>query len=377
MPWGARNTVSLREEFVRLASRDSANMSQLCRQFSISRPTAYKWLRRFASAPKQALEDRSRRPRTSPAQTDSSIEARVVALRKERPAWGGRKLWRVLTDQGVQDVPAPSTITSILHRHGLIHSDESGKHTAFQRFERAAPNEMWQMDFKGYFKTDQGQCHPLTILDDHSRYAVGLFACGNERERTVRDHLTQTFRRYGMPQSILCDNGSPWGPSGAEEPHTTLSVWLMQLGVRMLHGRPYHPQTQGKDERFHRTLKTEVLHRPHVDLRQCQTRFDAWRHDYNWIRPHHALNLDVPGKHFESSMRRFPERLPEADYRGAGVEVRRVDSNANISMFGRYWRVGKAFIGHHVAIEPTTTDGVMRVNFFGHEIKKLDRRSAQ
>jgi transposase InsO family protein len=151
----------------------------------------------------------------------------------------------------------------------------------------------------------------------------------------------------------------------------------MQVGVRVLHGRPYHPQTQGKDERFHRTLNTEVLDRRHVDLPQCQKRFDTWRHDYNWIRPHQALNLDVPGKHFKPSQRGFPERLPDAEYAGTGVDVRRVDVNGYISLCGERWKIGKAFIGQRVGVEATATDGLMNVLFHGCIVKKLDRRSGQ
>lgn len=371
--------MSLREEFVQLAMKPDSNISSLCRRFEISRKTGYKWLERAAMplTSSSPLQNQSRRPRSSPTQTPAPIEERVVQLRQERPAWGGRKLKRVLEDSGLSDVPAPSTITGILHRNGLIKAEESQKHSAFQRFERAAPNELWQMDFKGHFAIDSGRCHPLTILDDHSRYALGIFACANERGSTVREHLVTVFRRYGLPQAILCDNGAPWGTAGAEERYTELTVWLLQIGVRVLHGRPYHPQTQGKDERFHRTLKAEVLSQYFADLLRCQIRFDNWRPDYNWVRPHQALNLDVPGKHYQCSHREYTEMLPVADYSGAGVEVRKVDENDSISLWGERWKIGKAFVGQNVAIEPTQTDGVYQVIFHGHVIKKLDRTSAQ
>lgn len=377
MPWGTRGIVSLREEFVQLAIKPDSNISSLCRGFKISRKTGYKWLARAAGLTGTPLQNQSRRPHSSPARTAAQIEQRVVELRRERPYWGGRKLRRVLEDSGLSPLPAPSTITGILHRNGMIAADESQKHSAFERFERATPNELWQMDFKGHFAIDSGRCHALTILDDHSRYALGLFACANERGVTVREKLETVFRLYGLPLAILCDNGSPWGTSGADERHTELTVWLLQVGVRVLHGRPYHPQTQGKDERFHRTLQTEVLQQRFENLPHCQTRFDVWRPDYNWVRPHQALNLDVPGKHYQRSRREYSETLPLADYSGAGVEVRKVDQNGSIALWGENWKIGKAFAGQRVAIEPTPADGVYHVLFHGSVIKKLDRTSAQ
>lgn len=376
MPWKARNTVSLREEFVRLASQADRNMTQLCERFGIARNTGYKWLRRFSAAPTAALQDRSRRPHLSPEKTSADMEAAVVAARKKHPVWGGRKLRCVLQREHQTGVPAKSTITDILHRHGLIAAVESQKRGAFERFERAAPNELWQMDFKGHFATDEARCHPLTVLDDHSRYAVGLIACDNERTETVKQCLTGVFRRHGVPQAMLCDNGPPWGTAGAEERHTELTVWLMQVGVKILHGRPCHPQTQGKDERFHRTLRNEVLWDRFHGLADCQTRFDGWSYEYNWVRPHEALGMKVPGDRYRPSERTFPEVLPRAEY-GPNQMVRKVDSSGSISAWNESWKIGKAFVGQRVALEPSEEDGVWNVLFHGLLAKKLDRRSVQ
>ncbi len=303
-----------RREFVELALRSGSNMSELCRRFEISRKTAYKWLGRYQAGGVSGLEDQSRRPKSSPNRTSVTLEEQVVELRSVHPAWGGRKLRRRLLDQGVEQVPAASTITEILRRRDLL-SELKGCQ-AFQRFERERPNELWQMDFKGHFGLGAGgRCHPLTVLDDHSRYAARCWqACGNEQGQTVQERLTQTFRRYGMPESMLMDNGSPWGDD-RESPWTPLTVWLLRLGVRVIHGRPYHPQTQGKEERFHRTLVAEVLQgRVFRDLQECQVRFDEWRVIYNHERPHEALDLAVPGSRYEPSGRSFPEQLPELEF---------------------------------------------------------------
>ncbi len=226
---------------------------------------------------------------------------------------GRTKASSAVAGPGVEQVPAASTITEILRRRDLL-SELKGCQ-AFQRFERERPNELWQMDFKGHFGLGAGgRCHPLTVLDDHSRYALVLQACGNEQGQTVQEQLRQAFRSYGLPQSMLMDNGSPWGDD-RESPWTPLTVWMLRLGVRVIHGGPYHPQTQGKEERFHRTLVAEVLQgRVFRDLQECQARFDEWRVIYNYERPHEALDLAVPGSRYEPSGRSFPEQLPEREF---------------------------------------------------------------
>ena len=209
MPWKVNDKMSLRLEFVTLAQHGEANLRQLCRRHGISPTTGYKWLARFKEGGVEALADQSRRPHKSPQQTVESLEAEVVALRREHPAWGGRKLQRRLRDLGKTDLPAPSTITNILHRHDLIRPEESQQREPWQRFARSAPNQLWQLDFKGHFPLSSGRCHPLTMLDDHSRFNVLLQACHDEKENTVQAALRRAFESYGLPDAILCDNGSP------------------------------------------------------------------------------------------------------------------------------------------------------------------------
>lgn len=243
------------------------------------------------------------------------MEEAVLKLRDCHPVWGGRKIRRRLQDLGEDPVPAASTITEILHRHGRIDAEASRKAGAMQRFEHEAPNDLWQMDFKGHFGLrGGGRCHPLTVLDDHSRFSLGLRSCGNERSETVRGELILIFQRYGLPRAMLMDNGSPWG-SDADHRHTLLTVWLMEQGIRVTHSRPYHPQTQGKDERFHRTLKAELLQgREFADLSDCQGHFDPWRDVYNTQRPHEALGLAVPASRYALSSRAFVEQPQPWDY---------------------------------------------------------------
>ena len=303
MPWLEVSIMDLRREFVLLAEQEGANVSGLCRRFGISRKTGYKWLAR-AGGGNEAVEDRSRRPRHSPRRTPAAMERAVLEVRSRHPSWGGRKIARRLVDLGETDVPAPSTVTAILRRHGVV-LGQTGGGGPFQCFERSRPNELWQMDFKGHFALAEGRCHPLTVLDDCSRFNLCLAACGNEQGQTVQEHLRTTFRRYGLPQWILTDNGSPWG-DGPGTPYTPLGVWLLRLGIGFSHSRPYHPQTLGKDERFHRTLKAELLGGPPFDdLPRCQDAFDRWRVVYNCLRPHQALDMAVPATRYQPSPHPF------------------------------------------------------------------------
>lgn len=299
------------------------------------------------------------------------MEERVLALRERHPAWGGRKLRRRLLDLGVTDVPSASTITAILHRFGRLDGAAAAQHRAMTRFEHATPNDLWQMDFKGHFAIGQGRCHPLTVIDDHSRFALGLEACANERWTTVQARLTALFRRYGLPWRLLTDNGSPWGNDG-DSRHTLLTVWLLRLDIAISHGRPYHPQTQGKAERFHRSLMAELLaHQPFTDLDECQYRFDAWRQVYNTERPHEAIGLQVPLARYRASPRPFPETLPPIEYEVTDI-VRRVDAEGRISFRNKSLRVSKAFRGHHVALRYTDQDDRFDICFGLHPIASID-----
>ena len=388
MPWKDVSAMSQREEFVLLVSQPEANVQALCRRFGVSRPTGYKWLARYRASGRDGLRDQSRRPRGSPRRTESALESAVLAVRLAHRAWGGRKIRTVLqsqADRGVlrddagvmlhrDAVPSASTITAILRRHGKLDANESLKHQPWQRFEHAAPNDLWQMDFKGHFAlATGGRCHPLTVLDDHSRFAIGLRACGDETAMTVQRELILLFRQYGLPRRMLMDNGAPWGDRG-DQPWTIFTAWLLRLDIGVSHGRPYHPQTQGKDERFHRTLNVELL-RENIfnDLPGSQERFDPWRDDYNCLRPHEALSMAVPASRYQPSARSMPEVLPAIEY-SPGDQVRRVQQGGWISFRGRACRVGSAFVGQPVALRATTTDGLLEVYYCRQRIGEVDLR---
>lgn len=365
MPWQEVSTLSLRCEFVSLAMKEGTNITELCSRFAITPKTGYKWIHRFEREGLKGLNDRSRRPHISPNHTPEQVERLVLKVRDAHPCWGARKIYARLSALRHKNIPSPSSITRILRRYNRIDPVESSKHKPWKRFEHEVPNGMWQMDFKGHFALDKGRCHPLTVLDDHSRYAVGLQACPDETRPTVESKLIVIFRRYGLPESILVDNGSSWGRA-EEHPHTKLTVWLIRLGITVIHSRAYHPQTLGKDERFHRTLKAEVLqNHAFRDIDHCQEKFDPWRYVYNFQRPHEALGMDVPASRYKPSSRSFPEVLPSLEYAPEDI-VRKVQAKGEIFYKNKIYIVSRALHRCHVALRPSSDDGVMDV-FLSHQ----------
>jgi transposase InsO family protein len=375
MPWQECTTMSIRREFVLLAEQPQSNVRELCRRYGISPKTAYKWLLRYREQGDPGLEDLSRRPLHSPRRSSADLEQEVVRLHHQFPFWGARKLLPLLPD-GLKR-PHHSTIDAILHRHDCqvrYHAEEA-QAPATRRFEHERPNELWQIDFKGHFHLSDRRsprCHPLTVLDDHSRFALCLEGCEGERLELVRPKLIQVFRRYGLPRRITADNGPPWG-SNIEGGLSTLEVWLMRLGIEVSHSRPHHPQTQGKLERFHQTLKREVLHRTFSDLGHCQQVLDHWRNQYNQLRPHEALGQLPPISRYQPSLRSYPEELPEIEYE-SGDRVFRVTGTGQIRLAGKSRFVGGGLLGERVAIRPSSVDGVYDVIFIHKTIRQIDLR---
>jgi len=364
--------MSQRKAFIEQAIQPDRNMSQLCREFGISRKTGYKWLRRYMQSGEDGLVDLSRRPKHSPSRTPKEVEQSVLKMRAQHPAWGGRKLRARLKQLGYANVPSPSTITAILHRHNGISEKETLQRQRIQRFEKARPNEMWQMDFKAPFDVGGIACTPLTILDDHSRYLICLQVCTNQLRETVQRHLTDVFRQYGLPETILTDNGTPWGPSNSKPYYTRLMVWLLRLGIRVIRSRPYHPQTLGKDERLHRSLNDEVLaFQTFSSFQECQTQFDRWQQIYNTQRPHEALDLKPPITRFQISQRTFPEKLPPIEY-PPNFEVRKVYQGGRISFRDRIYPIGKAFVQLPIGLVPSREqENDMDVYFCKQVIKTI------
>jgi len=368
MPWKEKTTMSQRLEFVQEALKENANIRALCREYGITPRTGYKWIKRYREQGEKGLYDRSRRPKHSPQKSGPEIEEAVLKVRDAHPAWGGRKIRWKLAQEGIRPTPSASTITAILHRYDKIQPEESEKHRAFQRFEMEQANQLWQMDFKGHFEMANGAlCHPLTVIDDHSRFLVGLKACHAQRSKTVKSHLEGIFEWYGLPERMLMDNGSIW-----QGYHTGLTYWLVRLGIQVVHGRPYHPQTQGKDERLHRTLKDELLrYQQFFDLKDCQEKFDTWRDLYNFERPHQALEMQTPATHYQPSLRTFTGHFPFIEYEPNDI-LRKTDIYGRVYFHAKRFHVGKAFRMSLVALRPTDEDGIFNVFFFHQRIAQIN-----
>lgn len=372
MSWKERTVMSLRREFVALALEPGATVSTLCDRFGISRKTGYKWLARYRSEGEAGLSDRSKHPHSIPNQiVDAALVEAILSWRVRR-GWGGRKIRWVLLASGYENVPSASTISEILKRHNMLVRDRRAIRD-IQRFEADAPNDLWQMDFKGPIRVRDGICEPFTILDDHSRYSLAVIANRDQSEVVVKQHLTNTFRRYGMPWRILADNGNPWGKINQFGRHLTrLEVWLMSLGIRVSHSRSKHPQTCGKEERFHRTLKQELTGKEMNCLyAECQARFDAWRDQYNRIRPHEGIGMVTPANRYHISERNFPETVPKPEYDSTD-EVRAVHSKGVFSYKGHRYKLGNGFCGQHIALRPTDRENIVNVFFYRMRIAKLD-----
>ncbi len=379
MPWKDVDMLTLRKEFVALALQEDANKRHLCKRFGISAKTGYKWIERFVAEGHSGLQDRSRRPLEAPLRASDLAEGLVIALRHKHPTWGGRKIHRRLIDLGHCNVPTPSTITRILHRHGLITATASERSTPWQRFEHDHPNDLWQIDFKGYFETGTATCHPLTVLDDHSRYNLVLQACQRPNTDFVQQALIATFRRYGLPVRINADNGAPWGSSSKHEHGITrLTIWLIQLGIRISHSRPAHPQTNGKEERFHRTLKADVIEGRHFcNLDEAQEAFDGWRQVYNHERPHEAIGMATPVTRYRPSRLVYPERLPEVDYPSGDI-VLSVGWDGKIVLNGHRLKVSSALHRHRIAARPVQDrDGVFDLFFSHQRFSQIDLRDGE
>jgi transposase InsO family protein len=288
--------------------------------------------------------------------------------------WGARKIsWVLSRDYGVT---APrSTVHSVLQRHARIDATEAQKHQAFCRFEHAKPNELWQIDFKGDVPVEDGRCHPFTALDDHSRYSLALAACLDQTTGTVVEVLTKVFLVYGLPWRVTMDNGSPWGDDSTLR-LTKFTAWLIRIGIRVSHSRPYHPQTQGKDERFHGSLDRELLRwNTFRSLPELQKAFDRFRHRYNFERPHEALGMQTPAERYVASAREMPSKLPPIEY-GPSDHVRKVGETGRISFLGYTIRAGKGCSGLPIAVRPTTSDGVYEIVFCMQTIGRIDLRDA-
>lgn len=327
MPWEVKGKLELRVEFVRRVLGGGV-ISELCTEYGITRNTGYLWLNRYRESGKiQSLVDRSHRPKCCPHRTESQVERRVVELRK-RYGWGADKLRVLLLREGIE-VPR-ITINRIIRRNGLLIREDCHR-PALKRFERASPNELWQVDLKGCMGRGAARCEPLSIIDDHSRFVVGLFATRSSRLEPIQQSFHKTFETYGVPDALLMDHGVPWWSSSQVIGLTRLSVWLMKQDIQLTFCGYNHPQTQGKVERFHRTLAHAVRHKG------TPKAFKSWtpllktiRKEYNHIRPHESLSMNVPASRYIPSQKAFNPSPKIPEYPSGSTTIK-LDSHGRFS----------------------------------------------
>jgi transposase InsO family protein/transposase-like protein len=364
MPWRTKSVEELRKQFL-LHIKENDNISLACREFGITRRTGYKWLRRAESG--RGLSDLSRRPNRIANKSTPEIEELVLDVRENNKSWGGRMIRDHLILKGNKGLPSARTLCNILKRSGCIEPSESLKHRAFVRFAREHCNELWQTDFKGDFQIlDRSRCYPLTILDDCSRYSL-IIDC-KLSTRGVRDTFEKAFIQYGLPDAVLSDNGSQF--AGFRGGYTGFERWLMEHDVLPIHGRAYHPQTQGKIERFHRTMKYEFLkYHQFKDIEELRKRMEEWRIKYNEERPHLALNSKTPADVYSYSKRKYSEIVPEYLYDGRVVKV----NNWGVIRFSK-WQIylSETMANTLVEITESSTGDGFNVYFRNYKIAVID-----
>ena len=372
MPWECRTVEDQRREFAQAAMYCS-NFSALCREFGITRRTGHKWVERYES--QQPLTDRSRRPHTSPTRTPEEVELLILAVRAENPGWGAKTIHSVLTKEGYHDLPCIKTVNNILRRYGCISPEESLKRIPFTRFEKERCNMMWQTDFKGEFRmVDGSYCYPLTILDDHSRFSLKI-APRSGTANVVIPVFTEVFQEYGMPESILSDNGAQF--AGFKKGYTQFEKWLMDLDILPIHGRIKHPQTQGKIERFHRTMKHELLNHIQIgDLEDAEKKLAAWREKYNNVRPHEALGMKTPGEVYEPSTRQFTEQIQKYEY-GGDHHVIKVNSWGYVRFDKFQVYLSETMIDQHIEFRPSPDGESFIACYRNFKIAEFDTEDGQ
>lgn len=372
MSWEERTVEMNREEFVRRVIAQEKSKSSLCREYGISRPTGDKWIQRYLSG--EGFQDRSKVPFHTPNRIKEEMETMIVKARKEEPAIGATKIKRMLNNKGHTGLPCISTVNAVLKRNNLITKEASQAATPYKRFEKESPNVMWQADFKGHYALGNGQrCHPLSVIDDHSRYCLCADAKENEKREGVEESFRRIFREYGMPQTLLCDNGNPWGTSQSTG-YTLFEVWLMELGILTIHIRFHHPQTQGKTERFNRSFKDERL-KFYVpsDMEDAQRQRSEYRNFYNNERPHFSLSLDVPADHYEPSTMEFIEDPKDWEY-GPEYELRKIKSTGFLTYGSQGYFLSEAFGGKTMGVKPSSQDGYMNLYYRKFRIGRINLR---
>jgi len=365
MPWKAHRLMGLKLEFVERAIAGS-NVSELCREFGISRQTGHKWLRRYRERGYDGLEEESRRPKTAPLATAEDVVAAILALRESHPRWGARKLVHLLRKEFADLAPSERTVVRVLKRFGRVRKRVNRR--GLSLVERAptvvakASNDVWTIDFKGWWRVGDGQrCEPLTVRDAYSRYVLAIALLDRNDEAHVRSVLSRLFSRHGVPAAIQCDNGSPFVSVRARAGLTRLSAWWTTLGIRVVRSRVGKPQDNGAHERMHADMAAELQLAPERTRGAQQRSCDRWRQEFNHVRPHEALHGKTPAEFYRSCP---TKPRPKAPVYPAAWLIRRVAKSGHICVGAQPIFISQAIAEHHVALQ--TLDGLLCRVWFHH-----------
>lgn len=371
MAWRTESVMDQRVEFVLRAKEGEGSHAELCREYGISRPTGYLWLNRYQQVGSvSGLLERSRRPQHSPQRTSTEIERAVLAVR-DRTGWGGPKIAKVLAREGI--AVGPATAQRIVKRSGRVQPLKTDKTTI--RFEKAECNELAQMDFKGEYTLPEEKCYPLSFVDDCSRYCHGLWPLPGTGGAGVKQTLEGYFRKHGVPQSILMDHGTPWYSSMNQHGLTWLAVWLLKQGVVLRYSGVGHPQTQGKVERFHQTLKARTRHRgAPTTMGEWERWAEEFRQEYNHERPHESLGMKTPAEVYQAvNLRAYQEQPREWEYTGG--TVKRLNTQGML-----YYQQQTYFVSEALASEKIRIDelgGKLLVTFRHMTVREIELSTGQ
>ena len=365
MPWSQTSPMDQRMQFIADYLRDSLTISELCALYSVSRKTGYKWIDRYLQQGPAGLEERSRQPHRSPNQTSERIVAAFIELRTHHPSWGAKKLLSVVQRRHPGwDLPGRSTVCDILNRNGLVPKKRRRRvigHPGPPTSSMRLPNDVWSADYKGQFKTGDGlYCYPLTVTDNCSRFLLGCQALTSTAVYEAKPVFTRLFHEFGLPRRIRTDNGVPFATNTLAR-LSQLSAWWVRLGILPEFIEPGKPQQNGRHERMHRTLKAETTRPPAGSCRAQQRRFNRFRAEFNYERPHEALDMQTPAARYEPSPRPMPQRLPPLEYPDR-FEVRYVSANGGIRWNKRWVNVSTTCVGEYVGLEEID-EGVWNVYF--------------
>jgi putative transposase len=352
VPWKETTMTDKRTEFALRALQPGVNFSELCEEYGISRKTGYKWAARFEARGAAGMADASRRPRSSPGGLGEDVVCEIARLHQAHPAWGPRKI-RELYARARGEAPSESSFKRVFEKCGWVRkrrrrrSAETGRIRSGTR--AAAPNEVWTVDFKGWWLADGERCEPLTVRDEYSRYVLEVRAMATASGEAVRAVFEELFRRHGLPGAIRSDNGSPFAARSAALGLSRLSAWWVALGVSLERGRPGKPQDNGAHERMHRDIRDELEGRAGLDARSRQAAFDTWRRCFNEERPHEALGMRTPAELYRNSGRPY-EGTPE-DIAYEGMRSRRVDGKGMVKVDGTRIALSAALSGWSVGLK--------------------------